>query len=136
MPALLILLCVALGVLMLRSASGAEARLGRREALLASAVLVALFATAVAELSSLLWRFDRSVVIGAWLFFSVLLAAGIWRARPGPAATGAAPALARPSRQEVAFLLGLALLFAAVALTAGAAAPNAWDSMTYHLPRI
>src|SRR6266700_2270771 len=83
MPALLILLCVALGALMLRSASGAEARLGRREALLASAVLVALFATAVAELSSLLWRFDRSVVIGAWLFFSVLLAAGIWRARTG-----------------------------------------------------
>jgi len=121
---------------MLRSASGAEARLGRREALLASAVLVALFATAVAELSSLLWRFDRPVVIGAWLLFSLVLVAGIWRGRHGPAASGDAPALGRPSRQEVAFLAGLALLFVAVALTAGAAAPNAWDSMTYHLPRI
>jgi hypothetical protein len=103
---------------------------------LASAVFVGLFATAVAELSSLARRFDRPLVIGAWLLFTAVLAAIAWRKRRGSTAPREAPPLLRPSRQEIAFLSGLVLLFGAVALTAAAAAPNAWDSMTYHLPRI
>jgi hypothetical protein len=136
MAALLLPLCVALGALILRSARGVRIRLGRREALLASTVLAGLFATAVAELSSFFWSFDRPVVIGAWLLFSVVLVSGVWRGQHGEATTGAAPSLTGPSRQELALFSGLALLLVAVALTAGAAAPNAWDSMTYHLPRI
>jgi hypothetical protein len=115
--------------------SGAQAP-GQREALLASAVLVGLFAVAVAELSSLLWRFDRPVVIGAWLLLTAVLAVGAWRKKLGSTTPREASSLLRPSRQEAALLSGLALLLVAVALTAGAAAPNAWDSMTYHLPRI
>jgi hypothetical protein len=103
---------------------------------LASAVLVGLFATAVAELSSLLWRFDRPVVIGAWLLLTAVLAASAWRKKLGSTTAREASSLLRPSRQETALLSGLALLLVAVALTASAAAPNAWDSMTYHLPRI
>src|SRR6266567_8565429 len=135
MAAILLPLCVALGALNLRSTRGSDTRLGRREALLAGAVLIGLFATAVAELSSLARLFDRPVIIGAWLVLTVVLAASAWKKRGSTTPREARPLL-RPSSQEVAFLSGLALLFAAVALTAGAAAPNAWDSMTYHLPRI
>ncbi len=110
----------------------------RREALLAAAVLAGLFATAVAELSSLARLFNRPVVIGAWLLLTAVLAASAWRKKRGSStpAPSEASSLLRPSKREIGLLVGLALLLVAVALTAGAAAPNAWDSMTYHLPRI
>lgn len=138
MAALLPLLCLAVGALTLRSAADADARLGRREALLASAVLVGLFTTAIAELSSLARRFDRPVVIGSWLLLAAVIGASAWKKTRGsstPTPSEASPLL-RPSKQEIGLLSGLTLLLVAVALTAGAAAPNAWDSMTYHLPRI
>ena len=112
--------------------------MGRRERLLAGAVLAGLFATAVAELSSLARLFNRPVVIGAWLLLTAVLAARVWREKRGssrPTPSEAFPLL-RPSKQEIGLLSGLALLLVAVVLTAAAAAPNAWDSMTYHLPRI
>ncbi|HTD52753.1 MAG TPA: glycosyltransferase family 39 protein [Thermoanaerobaculia bacterium] len=136
MTTLLPLFCVILVARLLGAGKpGAETCFGRREALLAAAVGVGLFATAVAELSSLARLFDPPVIIGAWLLLTVVLAASVWKKR-GSTMPREASSLPRPSSQEVALLSGLALLLVAVALTAGAAAPNAWDSMTYHLPRI
>ncbi|HYT32297.1 MAG TPA: hypothetical protein VEO37_06880, partial [Thermoanaerobaculia bacterium] len=139
MAALLPLLCVVLGARLFETRDPAAQAPSRREALLAAAVLAGLFATAVAELSSLARRFDRPVVIGSWLLLAAVIAASAWRKARGssrPTPSEASSSLLRPSKQEIALLSGLALLFVAVALTAGAAAPNAWDSMTYHLPRI
>jgi hypothetical protein len=67
-----------------------------------------------------------------------VLAARVWREKRGSSRSTPSEAfpLLRPSKQEIGLLSGLALLLVAVALTAAAAAPNAWDSMTYHLPRI
>lgn len=137
MSALLPLVCVALAARLFRSGgSPANASLGRRDALLAGAVSAGLFATTVAELSSLAWRFDRAVVLGAWLLLSIVLAASVWRRRRESAAPPVTRPLDQASRREIALLFGLGLLAAAVTLTAAAAAPNNWDSMTYHLPRI
>ena len=136
MAALLPFVCLALGALLFRRRGlAAGISLGRREALLAGAVSAALFAVAVAELSSLVSGFGRAFVLGAWLLLAIVLAAALWRRRKESAPPATGP-LDRPSGQEIALLSGLALLAAAVALTAGAAAPNNRDSLAYHLSRI
>src|SRR5439155_22892941 len=136
MPALLPFVCLALGALLFRRVDRhAGLSFGRREALLAAAVSAALFAVAVAELSSLVSGFGHVFVLGAWLLLAIALAAAVLRRRRESAEpeTGG---LDRASGQEIALLSGLALLAAAVALTAGAAAPNNRDSLAYHLSRI
>jgi dolichyl-phosphate-mannose-protein mannosyltransferase len=135
MPALVALVCVVLCSALFRSVSGALA-LGRRESLLAAIVSAGVFATAVAEISSLFSRFGRPAVVGAWILLLIVLSAGYWRARRfslSPTETS------RPIRHlpdQIAILAGLGLLVAAVSLTAAAAAPTNWDSMTYRLPRV
>ena len=98
--------------------------------------MAGIFATGVAELSTLARRFDRPVVIGAWMLFSAVLGASVWKRRRRSLTPRESPWLVGPPREEIALLSGLGLLAAAVVLTAGAAAPTNWDSMTYHLPRI
>ena len=108
---------------------------GRREALVAGAVSTGLFAVTLAELSSLARRFDRITVCGGWIVFAAVLAALVWRTRRNPAAP---PARLRDAgrREVLAILGGLGVLAGPVTLTAAAAAPNNWDSLSYRLPRI
>lgn len=130
MLALLPLVCCAVAAWIARRRFQRE----RREALLAAAVLTGAFASALAELAGAAHLFGRAAVTGGWALLALLLA-GAWRRTrpqaPVPGALGAGSAQA-----EKALLAGLGLLAAAVALTAWAAAPNNWDSMTYHLPRV
>jgi hypothetical protein len=130
--ALLPLACWALAALLVRRRAARE----WREALLVAAVATGVFGAAVAELAGAGHLFDRAAVTAAWALLALALA-GAWLAgrRRAPAAGGWAPE-ARPERAQTALLAGIALLAGAVALTAWAAAPNNWDSMTYHLPRV
>jgi hypothetical protein len=64
-----------------------------------------------------------------------ILLAGAWR-QTQHQALGPGGVRAGLENAEKALLAGLGLLAAAVAVTAWAAAPNNWDSMTYHLPRV
>jgi hypothetical protein len=130
MLALLPLACWAFAALLVRRRTARE----WREALLVAAVATGVFGAAVAELAGAGHFFGRAAVTGAWAFLALALA-GAWLAGRRAAAAGGWALEARPERAQTALLAGVALLAGAVALTAWAAAPNNWDSMTYHLPR-
>ena len=130
MLALLPLLCWGLTALLLRRWTSR----GSREALLVAAVFNGLFAAAVAELAGAAHLFGSAAVRAAWTLFALALAGAFFAARRASAPE--IPAAVAADRSRTALVSGLALLAAAVALTAWAAAPNNWDSMTYHLPRV
>lgn len=124
--------CCGLAALLIRR-RGAR---GGREALLAAAVVTGVFGAAAAELSGALHLFGRPALSGAWAVLTAALAGASLAGRrlePDRGAEAGGPAL---ERWETALLAGVGLLTAAVALTAFAAAPNNWDSLTYHLPRV
>ena len=121
--------CFALLALQIRARDGGDGR----EALLAAAVATGAVGLALSELLGTVHALRRGPLALAWALCVVAALVPIARRRrPNgrPAAAGAAP-----DRYAVGLLAGLSLLAAAVALTAVAAAPNNWDSLTYHLPR-
>lgn len=107
---------------------------GRRERLLAAAAALGVWIVAVSEGLSLIGALNASSVRLSWtlLAAALVLLAGKARSKPGP------PALehARPGALDGAVLAAAAVLL--LALLAGAlfAAPNTYDSMTYHMTRV
>lgn len=77
-------------------------------------------------------------VVLAWGILSSALLVGLVRGARGatPPREPSAPDGARPSTWLRLLWLGVALSLAVVALTGFIAAPNNWDSLAYHLPRV
>lgn len=121
--------CFALLALEVRARNGGDGR----EALLAAAVAMGAIGLALAELLSALHALQCWPLALAWaLCAAAALVPVARRRRPN-----ARPAAGRRGleRFEAGLLAGFSLLAGAVALTAVGAAPNNWDSLTYHLPR-
>jgi hypothetical protein len=120
--------CFTLLALAVRARNGEDSR----EALLAAAVAMGALGVLVSEVLGALHSFRRWPLAFAWALCA--LAALVLVARRGRRND---PPATRPGleRFETGLLASLGLLAAAVALTAIAAAPNNWDSLTYHLPR-
>ena len=127
---LLPLACCGLAALLVRR----KTALQWRESTLMAAVFTGILGVALTELAGAVRLFGRGAVAGGWAVLALALAGALFQARRAALAGGAA--WARPDRAETALWTGAGLLAAAVALIAWAAAPNNWDSMTYHLPRV
>jgi len=107
-----------------------------RRSLLGVAVLGGVLVTASTEGLSALGLFARGPLALFWAATAIATAficaarrkkAGMrWASFPAPL----------PTVPHLPLLTGTAVLFLIVGLTAFSAAPNTWDSMTYHLPRV
>lgn len=111
-----------------------------RKCLLYATIPWTLFVALVTEGLSAVHRLTRPGVAGAWFVFA--LACVLWMARTKRAHRLIAD---RPANEESAasfdlpdrIALGLVvLLIGFVGLTALVCAPNTWDAMEYHLPRV
>lgn len=131
MPALLPLAALALLVVLARRTRG-----GWRAAALAGAVAWGALLTAITELLSVLGRLTPGWLALAWCAALAALAAagrGARSARPPGEPTRRLAALAPADRWLAGAVVALALT---TLVTALAAVPNTFDSMTYHLSRV
>lgn len=114
-------------------------RQGWRESLLLASIPWSLFLALLTEALSQFHHLTRIGVDLGWLGFALLCL--LWSAKilrlpqpePGPAAADQNPPLAWEDR---AALVAVAVIVGLIALTALASAPNNWDAMEYHLPRV
>ncbi len=108
-----------------------------RRSLLVAGIVWGVLATAIAEILSALHLFGRFWVAALWALASAgalsLFVAERRRASSPVRVEGVSQPLPGPDRTLVA---GAALLLSLVGLVALVAAPNNWDSMTYHMPRV
>src|SRR5262245_39241757 len=102
-----------------------------RDSLLAAATVCGAYTFAVTELLSVPGLLTRVPIAAAWAL--LLAAAAIAAHRQPPAPRAAREPLAK---DELALLLGAGVLSALLGLATVAAAPNTWDAMMYHLPRV
>lgn len=110
------------------------ARGGVRYTLLLASVVWSVFLTFLTELLSYFYLLTPAGLAIGWALFGLVcfgLASRFLRRRT-------ATKLIRPPLEATEKILigGLAVLLGAVALTALVAAPNTWDAMSYHLPRV
>jgi 4-amino-4-deoxy-L-arabinose transferase-like glycosyltransferase len=110
---------------------------GWRVSTLFASIPCALFVVFLTETLTPFRLVIRSSVIIGWLLFATAAFAWMWKVRQQPAT---APNVFRrfaELRRMEKFSLGVILVIAAlIALTALASAPNNWDAMEYHLPRV
>lgn len=111
-----------------------EPGLGGRDAFLLSALFWGILLSAGTEI---LGAFKNLTPGGCALFWSIIIAGGTFftlsrKARPA----AAAPPLRHLSLPEIAGLCGIAAIVLGTGLTAWQAAPNTWDSLTYHMSRV
>jgi hypothetical protein len=104
-----------------------------RETLLAASIVCGLAAVGGAELLGAIGLLTRGGVLLLWTL--AVAAAGVFVARR-PAGQTAPRGEAQRSSAEWSLLGGIAFLLLLVGVTALAAAPNTWDALTYHLPRV
>ncbi len=135
MPGLLPLAAAVLLAAALRRREAArEGGLDGRESVLAAATLLGLAGVAGAEILGLLYALTPAAAAGFWAVLAA--AAGALALRRAPANPRRAPETPARDPGDRALWIGLAALAAAVGIVAVAAAPNNWDSLTYHLPRV
>jgi hypothetical protein len=103
------------------------------EALLAASVVCGLVAVAGSELLGALGLLTRGPVLALWA--AAAAAAGVFLPRTASRQTST-PGGARRPTPEWALLGGIAAILLLVGITALAAAPNTWDALSYHLPRV
>src|ERR1700691_3699905 len=112
--------------------------LDRRTSALAAAVFWGASLVAVTEILSVPHRLTRGGVAIAWLTVSVVAFACLEmlkrRARPPLSSEESAAEFLDASTKYL--LAGVGLIFLLVGITALVSAPNMWDSMEYHLPRM
>jgi len=127
---LLILPLTCLCLLVLSSPQKAGASSDRRENFLAGLVVWGICVALIAEFSSAMRRYDGALVALGWV---AVLAVVVWRRRGDwrPSRT-----LEGPSGSPRLLAGGILILLFLVLLTALAAPPNAWDALTYHMPRV
>ncbi|HTO88628.1 MAG TPA: glycosyltransferase family 39 protein [Thermoanaerobaculia bacterium] len=104
-----------------------------RDRLLASAVVVGLVASLGAELLGVLHLFSRAGVLIFWAVTAAV--AFFWLRRRSAGQPDGSKRLPLEAGEAV-LLVGIAVVALPVAVTAWSAAPNNWDSLTYHLPRV
>jgi hypothetical protein len=115
----------------------AEAGVARREAVLIAAIVLGMVTAGATELLGLAHAIGFWSVLAVWLGAALVAGAGVGLMHRRGALGGwlAAPA-GGLSGGEVSLVVILIGVFATVAFVALAAAPNNFDSMTYHLPRV
>jgi len=111
-------------------------RLGWRAAFLAASIPWALFVAFLTEFLTQFRDVTRTGLIAGWLIFSFACLAWMWRARRSVAAHRSNSQRAPWKKSDRIVLLAVAAIVALVGLTALASAPNNWDAMEYHLPRV
>jgi hypothetical protein len=104
-----------------------------RDRLLASAVVIGLVASLGAELLGALHLFSR---MGALTLWAVAAVVAFFRLRRRSAGKVGGPEPLPLEAGEAVLLVGIGVIVLPVGVTALAAAPNNWDSLTYHLPRV
>lgn len=105
---------------------------GIRYTFLLAAVVWSVFLTVLTELLSYFYALTATGLAVGWALFGL---ACFWLASSISQPKANSPS--SPLDASEKFLIsGLALLFGIVAVTALVAAPNTWDAMSYHLPRI
>lgn len=112
---------------------------GVRRSALAGAVVWAVLLVGITELLSLFGALDRAHLALAWAAAGgVLTWPWLRRTTTDKIASPKGPAIQiKPPSWESRFLLaGVGLILTGTLVTAIVAAPNNWDSLTYHLPRI
>jgi hypothetical protein len=125
------LAALALAILTLGSKVG-NGRLG----VLAGAVIWGVALTAITEVLSLFGQLTVANVGGAWALICVgLLAIGL-RSRELPVHVHVSMPRSTRTYPWLALAAGVGLLWLALLAVALVAAPNTFDSMTYHLPRV
>ena len=125
--ALLPLVCL---VLLVSGAgrAGADAR----SRFLTGLVVWGFLVTFVAEATSLFHRYDRATVAALWAIAAAVLAGRAWRHRRSVRLEAPRPF----SSSDRTLLAGVVIVLLLVGVVAAAAAPNTWDALTYHLPRV
>ena len=115
----------------------------RRLAALMAALVLGVHVAVVTEVLSVIHAVTRTGVALAWAAICVVAVIALWRlnlVRAGGAANNAASsetsADAANGTEAKALFGGVGLLTIIVAITAFAGAPNVWDAMEYHLPRM
>jgi hypothetical protein len=110
---------------------------GWRVSVLFASIPCAIFVVFLTEALTPFHLVTRPSLIVGWLLFAVASFAWMWNVRQQPAATSNFFRRFAELRRMEKFSFGLILLIAAlIALTAVASAPNNWDAMEYHLPRV
>lgn len=114
-----------------------------RSAMLAAAVLWAVTLTAMTELLSFFRALSPGSLAGAWGVVLVCTIAA-WLSARQPSRSGTERqerqvGIRKPVRlppKEATCVVGIGLILSGTLLTALVAAPNNWDSMTYHMARV
>ena len=107
------------------------------ESLLFASIPFALFLALITEILTQLRWLTRTGVALSWLGFAIVCLVWMRRAKRS---VGTEPALDEQTSpldwMERIALAAIAVLLALTALTALTSAPNTWDAMMYHLPRV
>ncbi|MFN2386798.1 MAG: ArnT family glycosyltransferase [Thermoanaerobaculia bacterium] len=131
MLALLPLAAWALGYAALRNVARERGE-DWRWAFLSASVLWGIALAAGTELLGALGLFGRGPLALFWTGTLLFAAARLRRSRGAGGMAGGPTSTARPD----ALIVAAVVLLAAILVAALAAAPNSWDSMTYHLSRV
>jgi len=119
-------------------AAGGRKGMEWREAVLAASVLLGTCVAAITEGLSLVKRVTPGSVAICWLaiciFGLLYLKSGTYTPRPTPRETE--PGQLGPNRPTKVLLAFAGVIVFFVAITALVSAPNMWDAMEYHLPRV
>jgi hypothetical protein len=136
---LLPLVCLALlyWLLLPVAGSGADATVQpRRLALLYASLGCGVFMVVSTEVLSLFHALTRSWTAALWGGAAIVLAAAVRTRRGRPSVSDLLPSGRGVDPVIWVCLSGCAVVLAVTAFIALAAAPNTWDSMTYHLARV
>ncbi len=110
---------------------------GWRASVVFASIPWALFLVCITETLTQFRLLTRTSVALCWLVFAAIAFLWVQRARPSPqAAPYPLPEKIPLHWSERTTLLLIAILAALIAVTALISAPNNWDAMEYHLPRV
>ena len=112
-------------------------RVDWRASFLYASIPWSLFVSFITEALTPFRLVTREAIALSWLIFAIACFAWMWRSRRLPPTGENGPEQISPlSWIDRDFLIAIALIAALTAVTAVASAPNTWDAMEYHLPRV
>ncbi len=112
-------------------------RVGWRASFLYASIPWSLFIAFITEALTPFRLVTRESIALSWLIFAIACFVWMWRSRRLPPGGENGPEKNSPLPWiDRAFLTAIALIAALTGVTAVASAPNTWDAMEYHLPRV